>query len=149
MDAESYAVELLKILSTHSEQAINTLTAVDNILPAKVSGIMIGVHPNQEPDGMFSILLHLDGPDLHTLNKAIDSYRYLFDVKFIDSKITPEVPVFDPFNTEFEVNDVIVDTALTWLELVWATFDGDMKRLPVEVFGDEGYGTKTPKKLTA
>jgi len=44
---------------------------------------------------------------------------------------------------------VIVDTALLWLEEIWTAFDGKMKRLPAQVFGEGGYGTKTPKKLVA
>ena len=149
MDAKSYSAELLKILKAHSDQAIKTLNAVDEILPEKVSGIMLGIHPNQEPDGMFAILIHLEGPDLYVLNKAIDAHRYLFNVKFVDGRLTPQVPMFDPFESDIEVNDVIVDTALLWLEEIWMAFDGKMKKIPTQVFGEEGYGTKTPKRLSA
>ncbi len=149
MNPESYSAELLKILRSRSEQAINTLRAVDEILPDKVSGIMLGVHPSQEPDGMFGVLVHLEGPDLFVLNKVIDAHRYLFDVKFVDGQLIPQVPMFDPFDTDFEVNDVIVDTVLLWLEEIWLVFDGKMKKLPTQVFGEEGYGTKTPRQLSA
>lgn len=148
MDAKSYSAELLKILENYSRQAIQTLNAVDKILPDKTSSIMLGVHPNQEPDGMFSVLIHLEGTDLYVLNKAIDAHRYLFDVKFVDGKLTPQVPIFDPIDTDIEVNDVIVDTALIWLEGIWVVFDGKMKKLPTQVFGEDGYGTKTPRYLS-
>jgi hypothetical protein len=149
MDAESYSAELLRILRTQSKQALDTLMAVDEILPDKVSGLFLGVHPNQDPDGGFNILVHLEGPDLYVLHKAIDAHRYLFQVKFVDGKQRPQVPMFDIFDTEFEVNDVIVDTALMWLQEIWSDFHGKMKELPTQVFGEDGYGTQTPKKLFA
>ena len=114
-----------------------------------MSAIKLGVHPNQEPDGLFAILIHLEGPDLYALNKAIDAHRYLFDVKFVDGQLAPQVPMFDPFDMDFEVNDVIVDTALLWLEEVWLNFNGKIKKLPTQVFGEQGYGTKTPRQLSA
>lgn len=147
MDPEKYSLELLTILRRSSAQALSTLNAADTLLPEKASAVMLGVHPNQEPDGMFSVMIHLEGPDVHVLNKSIDGKRYLFDVKFVDEVFSPDVPMFDPFDTDFEVNDVIVDTALVWLEEIWSVFDGKMKNLPTTVFGEDGYGTKTPKKV--
>lgn len=127
---------------------MKTLISVDEILPKKVSWIMLGVHPSQDPAGMFSIVIHLEGPNLYALHKVIDAHRYLFDVKFVGTKLVPKVPMFDPFDTDFEFNDVIVDTSLQWLEELWEVFDGELKTLPTKVFGEEGYGSKTSKQLS-
>ena len=64
------------------------------------------------------------------------------------TKLVPKVPMFDPFDTDFEFNDVIVDTSLQWLEELWEVFDGELKTLPTKVFGEEGYGSKTSKQLS-
>lgn len=96
---------------------------------------------------MFSILVHLEGPDLYGLNKAIDRHRHLFDVRFEDGILTPKVPLFDPFDAEFEVNDVIVDTSVVWLKEVWSKLDDVSHSLSITIFGAEGYGTKTPVKI--
>ena len=96
---------------------------------------------------MFSIVVHLEGPDSYSLNKAIDGHQYLFDVRFEDGELTPKVPLFDPFDTEFEVNDVIVDTSVIWLKEIWSKLDDLSHTLSVTIFGDEGYGTQTPAKI--
>lgn len=147
MNAENYSKTLLQILRQHTAEALTQVQKVHSDLPQKVTGIAIGVHPNQEPDGMFSILIHLEGPDIYSLNKAIDGHRYLFDVRHEGGELTPKVPLFDPFDTEFEVNDVIVDTSVIWLKEIWSKLDDASHTLSVTIFGDEGYGTKTPAKI--
>lgn len=147
MNAESYSKALLQILRQHAADALTQLQKINSDLPEKTTGIAIGVHPNQEPDGMFSILVHLEGPDSYSINKAIDDHRYLFNVRFEDGELTPKVPLFDPFDTEFEVNDVIVDTSVIWLMEIWSKLGDVSHTLSVTVFGDEGYGTKTPTTI--
>lgn len=147
VNAESYSEALLSILRQHTANALAQLKTINSVMPLETKGIAIGVHPNQEPDGMFNILVHLEGADLYRLNKAIDSHRYLFSVRFEDGKITPNVPQFDPFDTEFEVNDVIVDTSIVWLKEVWSILEDVGIALPVTAFGAEGYGTKSYVKI--
>lgn len=147
MKAENYSATLLQILRQHTANALDQLRQINSNLPEKTTGISIGVHPSQDPDGMFSIVVHLDGPDLYVLNKAIQDHRYLFDVRYENGHLTPEVPLFDPFDAEFEVNDIIVDTSLIWLKEIWSKLDGVSHTLSVTVFGDEGYGTKTPTSI--
>ena len=147
MNAENYSRTLLQILRQHTAEALTQMQKINSGLPEKATGIAIGVHPNQEPDGMFSILVHLEGSDLYSINKAIDGHRYLFDVQFKDGELTPKVPLFDPFDTEFEVNDIIVDTSVIWLKEIWSKIDDVGHSLPVTVFGDEYYGTITPATI--
>lgn len=149
INAGSYQRELLAILRAHSEQALKTLRALDAAIPEKTRAIHIGIHPNQEQDGTFSIMIHLDGPDLYVLNKAIDAHRYLFEVRYgEDGCAEPEVPLFSPFHLPFEVNDVIVDTCFLWLEELWKCFGGTKSNLPVEVFGEDGYGSEPFRQLS-
>ncbi|RYG93135.1 hypothetical protein EU803_03250 [Loktanella sp. IMCC34160] len=147
MNAASYSESLLHILRQHTADAVAQVQKIKSSMPPKAMGIAIGVHPNQEPDGMFDILVHLEGPDLHCLNKAIDGYRYLFSVSFEDGKLAPNVPLFDPFNTDFEVNDVIVDTSIVWLKEVWSMLEDVDIAVPVTAFGADGYGTRACVKI--
>lgn len=149
MDAESYRNALLAVLRAHSGQALETLRALDAVLPQKTRAVEIGIHPSQEADGMFSVLVHLEGPDLYALNKAIATCRTLFDVRYEqDGRLEPEVPLFNPLDPPFAVNDVIADTAFVWLEELWKAFGGTTSRLPAMAFGEEGYGTTGPKHLS-
>lgn len=147
MDSGVYAERLTEVLNAHTQIALAHLIAIKNALPEKAEGLEFGVHPSQDPDGMFSVVVHLVGPDLYVLNKAIDGNRRLFDVRYEGQKVVPSVPVFDPNEVDFELNDVIVDTTVNWLRALWSEF-GELKRaIPVTIFGEDGYGTLTPVKL--
>ncbi|RJL00687.1 hypothetical protein C9E82_23425 [Paracoccus siganidrum] len=96
---------------------------------------------------MFTVMLHLDGPDLFVLNKAISDFRSLFSVRIVHGAVTPDVPLFDPFDQPFSVNDAIVDIVMVWLKEVWATFGGMNVRLPVTIEGEDGFGSKPTMSL--
>ena len=149
MDKDRYRLELLRILHAHSERAQETLHQLKLALPDKAVSVQIGIHPSQDPDGIFSVVAHLDGPDIYVMTKAIDGCRVLFEVRFQDGVLVPDVPTFDPFSTacEFEINDVIVDTAAEWLEDLWARFEGLAPGVSVFVFGEDGYGSFSTKCL--
>ena len=146
---DEYERILLVILRSHTSAALSALRSIDRHLPEKARAIRVMVHPSQDPDGMFSVMVHLDGPDLHALNKAIGDFRLLFDTRNADGSVLPGVPYFDPFDEPFSVNDAIVDIAMIWLKEVWAAFGGMSRHLPVTVEGEDGYGTSPLISLTA
>lgn len=147
-DLKAYSTALAGILDAHMQKAKKTLTVALSKLPQETKEIQFGIHPNQEPDGMFSVVLHLDGPDLFTLNKAIEGHRVLFDVRFVDGKIEPDVPTFDPFDQSFSVNDAIVDTVASWVEKIWDTIEREAECPPALIFGEDGWGEGMPKRLS-
>lgn len=142
LDQTTYQSELLAILRQHTPAALATLQAFATKLPDKARAVVIMVHPNQDPDGGFSIWIHLSGPDLYVLGQAIKDCRSLFEVRFVDGRLKPTVPMFDTLDQPFDVNDVIVDTAIVWLKELWRDFGGIRPGLPVTAMGDDGYGTK-------
>lgn len=148
MDELTYRSELMSILRQQSAAAIQTLRSFDAVLPEKARAVQIMVHPSQDPDGMFTVLIHLDGPELHALNKAIRGCRTLFEVRYVDGRLQPDVPLFDPFSLPFEVNDVIVDTATMWVEELWPAFGGTSRGLPAYACGEERHGTRGMVQLT-
>ncbi|UWQ78842.1 DUF6389 family protein [Leisingera sp. S132] len=149
MDEQTYREQLLEILRQKSEQAVSKLRGVEKALPEMAQGLHIGIHPAQEPDGSFSIWVHAQGPNLYALNNAISENRLLFD-GFANTGISDprtRVPSFDPFNQDFEVNDVIVQVAFCWLREVWASFGGLASGKSADVFGEEDWGDIGLKRL--
>ncbi|KQS90546.1 hypothetical protein ASG68_03900 [Rhizobium sp. Leaf453] len=142
---EKYNTLLQSILMVHTQPALSQLNAIKQSLPKQARQFEIGIHPGQDGEGFFDVVVHLDGPDLYVLNKAIQPYRVLFSVKCIDGRMQPDVPMFDPGETLFCVNDVIVDVCMTWVEKLWSQSGG--VGLPGYVFGEEGYGTISRKPL--
>jgi hypothetical protein len=145
MTADEYKAVLKSVLQVHSQSALERLNTIKQSLPQKARQVMVGVHPGQSEEGFFDIVVHLDGPDLYVLNKAIAPYRFLFEVKCIDGQMQPDVPMFDPDEAVFSVNDAIVDTCMEWVEGLWQRLGGVV--LPAFVFGEEGYGTVESKPL--
>jgi hypothetical protein len=147
-DFGEYKQTLLEVLRTETDAAVSALRSIDRSLPERVRSIRIIVHLPQDAEGMFAIMVHLDGPDLFALNKSIDDFRSLFEVRVNDGKPCPVVPLFDPFDQPFSVNDAIVDISMIWLKEVWAKSGGMSRGLPVTVEGEDGYGSTPVISLT-
>ncbi len=141
-----YKSVLQNILRAHAPTALGNLRHIKQKLPVKTRMLMVGIHPGQSEEGFFDIMVHLDGPDLYVLNKAVAPYRRLFEVQCIDGRMQPDVPMYDPDEAPFSVNDAIVDISMEWVEALWRDFGGI--GLPAEVFGEEGYGTVAVKTLS-
>lgn len=149
MTQSEYIAELLRILRAHDPAARATLTALIAALPPKAREIHFVVFPDQDGEGTFSVVASLEGPDLFVLNKAIEGHRYLFDVRHTEDGIEPEVPLFASDEASFNVQDVIVDTAMQWVAELWETCGRGRSPLPGLVYGEEGYGTLEPLALPA
>jgi hypothetical protein len=140
MTEDDYKVALQSILQEYTSTALEKLEQIKRSLPAKARHIMVGIHPSQGGEGLFDIMVHLDGPDNYALNKAIAAHRSLFEVRFSDGRMQPVVPTFDPGELTFSVNDVIVDVCIEWVEALWQQLGG--VGLLAFAFGEEGYGTR-------
>jgi hypothetical protein len=147
VDIDNYQELLLTNLRQHSFAAFAVLEKLDICLPEKARKSTIMVHLPQDPDGTFTVMVHLDGPDLFVLNKAIAQCRVLFSTEFVDGRMQPDLPLFDPFDLPFSVNDAIADTAAVWVGELWRAVlqNPAMRRisaLPALVVGEDDYGTK-------
>lgn len=124
MTVDEYRTALQSILQAHAQPALERLRAMKRSLPEEARQIMVGIHPGQSEEGFFDVMVHLEGPDLYVLNKAITAHRSLFEVRCVDGRMQPDVPMFDPDEAAFSVNDVIVDTCVEWVESLWQQLDG-------------------------
>ncbi|KIP99164.1 hypothetical protein RU07_21175 [Agrobacterium tumefaciens] len=145
MSEAEYKAVLVSILRQHSLPALEKLRLVGLNLSAKTRMMMIGIHPGQSKEGFFDVHIHLDGPDLYLLNKAIAPYRSLFEVSCIDGRMIPDVPMFDAENAGFSVNDAFVDVCMDWAEELWSQSEGI--DVAAQMFSDEGYGSVSEKPL--
>ncbi|MBM7344438.1 DUF6389 family protein [Pantoea coffeiphila] len=135
MTKGEYASVLQNILKLHTQEAIDKIININRILPEKACITEVGIHPTQDEEGMFSIIVHLCGPDLYLLNQVIAPYRVLFDVKYSEGKLQPDVPLFCPEETSFSVNDLIVEVSINWVQEIWALSGG--LGIPAYTFGEE------------
>jgi hypothetical protein len=147
MSEEEFIAQLLASLEKHSDTARETILRLLASLPQKVARLDLEVFPSQDGDGFFTIRASVDGPDLYVINKAIKANADLFGPRYTENGIEPPIPIVNPFEVEFPVNDVIVDCAAKWLQGIWDSLDPPTCPIPVQIIGHDDYGTVTPVDL--
>lgn len=56
-------------------------------------------------------------------------------MRYIENRLQPDVPLFDPDEVSFSVNDTIVDVSIDWIKQIWALSEG--VGIPAYAFGEE------------
>ncbi len=147
MDKQEFINALESELEKHSGSVIEKWEKVLSILPGETKAVSVIISPTQDGDGVFDIFVSLDGPDLYVLNKKIREHYQLFSPVHTPNGIEPYIPNVDPFDVDFEVNDTVVDTVLPWLQNLWEKVKNQEISIPVGIYGDEGYGSKSSVQL--
>ncbi|BDD08069.1 hypothetical protein FUAX_05010 [Fulvitalea axinellae] len=147
MEEHEYRAELRRVLDENSSNTIKNLNATIQSLPEKTKSIELIIFPDQDGEGTFGVNVSLSGPDPYVLNKAIKDSATLIDVIHTPEGLRPNVPYVDPFDSSFEVNDVLSDVVGHWLKSIWAQSDCQDLGLPVIIVADEGYGMDLPITL--
>ncbi len=147
MEEYQYRTDLRKVLDEHSADAIKKLNATLQSIPEKSQSIELTIFPDQDGEGSFGVQVSLSGPDLYVLNKAIEASANIFEIKHSPDGLEPDVPMMDPFDSSFEVNDTLSDVVAEWLKSIWDKVDLEHVNLPVTIVADEGYGMNLPIKL--
>ncbi|MEM7289666.1 MAG: DUF6389 family protein [Pseudomonadota bacterium] len=144
---EAYAAILREILVQQDVFARRQLKGALAHWPDKATGLHFGIHPDQDGEGTFDVMLHVQGPDSYVINKAISEYRRLFEIKRMPGGLNISVPLFDPDEVDYEVRDVIADVAMDWAENLWAKEGKNHPDLPVLIFCDEDWGNAPARWL--
>lgn len=147
MTESEFTAELSSLLAQHSDAVRTKLPLLLASLPERATRLDLQVFPAQDGDGFFTVRASVDGPDLYVINKAIDEHAELFDAKYTEAGVEPPIPIVDPFDVDYPVNDIVVDCAAVWLQSVWQSLDAVDCRMPVVIVGHDDYGTKTPIEL--
>lgn len=147
MTEDEFIAKLSAALQNHAGTARAQIPRLLMSLPKRATQLDLQVFPAQDGDGFFTILASVDGPDLYVINKAIDAHANLFDAKYTENGVDPPIPIVDPFDVDYPVNDIIVDCAAKWLQEVWRSLGDVDCSIPVVVIGHDDYGTVTPVEL--
>lgn len=147
MNAQEFTNALEAELEKHSASVIEKWKKVFSILPDETKAVSVIISPTQDGDGIFDIYVSLDGPDLYVLNKKISDHYQLFSPEHTPNGIEPYIPDVDPFDVDFEVNGTVVDIVLPWLEKLWVKVKVEELSVPVGIYGDEGYGSRSSVQL--
>ena len=144
---QEFVADLTQVLSRYTDTVRVKITRLLSNLPDQAIHLNFEVFASQDADGFFTIRANLDGPNLYVFNQAIASYAALFDTHYAETGIEPTIPLVDPFDVDYPVNDIIVDCTANWLKDVWQSLV-DMKcTIPVMIIGHDDYGTVTPIEI--
>jgi len=147
MEENEYKIELRKVLDENSSSALINLNTIMQSLPEKTKSIELMIFPDQDGEGTFGVRVSLSGPDLFVLNKAIEDSADIISIIHTPEGLKPNVPLMDPFDSSFEVNNVLSDVVGDWLKSVWDKANNEKLNLPVTIVADEDYGMDLPMKL--
>jgi hypothetical protein len=147
MNEQEFINALQAELKKHSAGVVEKWKKVLSILPDETKAVEVIISPTQDGDGIFDIFVSLDGPDLYVLNKKIRDHFQLFSPVHTSDGVDTYIPEVDPFDVDFEVNDVVVDTVMPWLEGLWAEVSAEEVSVPVCIYGEEGYGSRPSAQL--
>ena len=147
MKETEYKLELRRVLDENSKMTLANLNATLRAIPKAAESIELMIFPDQDGEGTFSVNVSLTGPDLYVLNNSIKETAELISVIHTPNGLQPNVPLMDPFDSEFEVNDALCDTVGEWLETIWINSDKHLTNLEVTIVADEDYGQSLPIKL--
>lgn len=148
MTAAEYKTEVRSILDAHTSEARSQLAKLPGLLPNTTKSIDLMISIDQDGEGFLTVRISLDGPDLHVVNKQIEDCAVLFDTVMGSEGLEPPLPLMDPFDEEFSVHDELADCAADWLVDVMQEVDCKSFGVPFTIVTEEGYGSRTPIKLS-
>lgn len=147
MNEDDYIAELTAALAKRTDSVQLKIAPLLTNLPEKAQRLDMEIFPSQDGEGDFSVVASLEGPDLFVLNKPIEPYSELISVRHTPEGCEPDVPMVDPFDTTFEVNDVLTDCVANWLSDIWKKTGPHSVSIPVTIVGHDDYGQITPVEL--
>ena len=119
MTSDQFQKELLFELNKHESLTIRKIEKLLEHIPEKAKVLEFSISPSEDGDGIFGIYANVDGPDLYVLNKTMQDYAAIFNIKHTPEGIIPYVPTVDPFDEEFDVNDSVVECVSKWIKTIW------------------------------
>ena len=147
MTEKDYIRKLKRALEQYFPISVKNLNRVLENLPEKTKELDIIIFPSQDADGIFSIQVSLSGPDLYVLNKSIESISDVLDVRNVEEELSPDVPVVDDLDVDYDLNQTLVRIVSEWIADVWKVVNKEGLKLPVTCFANEDYELDLPKKL--
>ncbi len=132
---------------TRSPRASTALANLLQHIPDNAIGLEIAIHPDQDGEGTFAIHARLTGPDQHVLNKAVAEFADLLSVKHTPSGPEPPVPLLDPFDVDFVVQDVVAQCCTELIRRAWLALGNPEFSLPVTVVNADMFASSKPVVL--
>ena len=136
MTEENYRIELLKVLNQEKNSIISRINSFLQKIPQEAVRVNIIIFPGQDGEGEFTIHGGLNGPNLYTLNKKVEDWTQIFDVKCGPNGYEPKIPIVDPHSIDYYVNDIIKEICTKWINDNWNLLDTSKVKVAISIYSD-------------
>lgn len=136
MTKENYIKELIKSLNREKSSIISNLNSFFNKIPPEAVRVNIIISPSQDGEGDFCIYGDLNGPDLYVLNKKVENWTNILEIKNGENGFEPDFPMVDPFSIDYYVNDLIEKEFIKWYDLNYSEIDDSKINVGISIYSD-------------
>lgn len=136
MTIENYTKELIEALNREKDSILSNINSFLQKIPTEAVRVNIIISPSQDGEGDFCIHCGLNGPNLYVLNKTVEDWTNILDIKHGINGFEPNFPMVDPFSVEFNTNDIIEKTCIEWINSHWEEIDDTKVDVAISMYSD-------------
>ncbi len=136
MTKENYIKELTKAFEKEKTTILSNLNFFLQKIPSEAVRVNIIIAPSQDGDGEFSIHGGLTGPNLYGLNKKIEDWTNILEIKNGPNGFEPDFPMVDPFSIDYYVNDIIEQVFAKWFDSNFNEIDVSKVNVAITIYSD-------------
>lgn len=136
MTEDEYTKKLLESFDREKNSILSNINSFLQKIPEKAVRVNIIISSSQDGEGDFCIHGGLNGPDLYVLNKKVEDWTNILDIKHGVNGFEPDFPMVDPFSIDFYVNDVIEKVFIKWFDDNWDKIDDSQVNVAISIYSD-------------
>ena len=136
MTEDEYTKKLLESFDREKNSILSNINSFLQKIPEKAVRVNIIISSSQDGEGDFCIHRGLNGPDLYVLNKKVEDWTNILDIKHGVNGFEPDFPMVDPFSIDFYVNDVIEKVFIKWFDDNWDKIDDSQVNVAISIYSD-------------
>ena len=136
MTKENYIKQLIEALDRDKNSIILNINSFLQKIPKEAVRINIIISPNQDGEGDFCIHGGLNGPDLYHLNKKVEDWTKILEIKHGIEGLIPDYPMVDPNSIDYYVNDLIEKEFVKWFNSNYSEIDDSKINIGISIYSD-------------
>lgn len=136
MTEEEYKNKLLESLDREKASILSNINSFLQKIPSEAVRVNIIISSSQDGEGDFCIHGGLNGPDLYVLNKKVENWTNILDIKHGINGFEPDFPMVDPFSIDFYVNDVVEKVFVKWFDDNYIEIDDSKVNVGISIYSD-------------
>ena len=136
MTKENYIKELINALNREKSTILSNLNSFLQKIPHEAVRVNIIISTSQDGEGDFCIHGGLNGPDLYHLNKKVEDWTNILEIKKGTNGFKPDFPMVDPFSIDYYVNDLIEKEFIKWYDTNYSEIDDSKVNVGISIYSD-------------